>query len=218
MVNMFMGGGDLIDSKKRAIYNGPAGYAAGRYYADLVYKHKVAPRESVSVMYPDIERGFIGGNYAMTGIGSWSYDPFVKALGAEAVGWSRLPIPAGGKDASFSGGWGFMISKATRRPKEAWTFVSHMASREAMLDVAQALTTLPHRKSVMDDPRIRNTYIGAMAAYAREASKFNPKNENNGPLFDGINVALQEILQNKKSPEQALNDAANAYNAKYTKP
>jgi multiple sugar transport system substrate-binding protein len=216
MPNIWMNGGDLIDENKKAIYNSEAGQKAGQYYADLVHKYKVTPKEGVSLMYPDLQRGIIAGNFAMAVMGSWSYkSQYIPALGEENIGWSRMPIPKGGKDASFSGGWGFMISSRTERADEAWKFIEHMASEEAMREVGLLLTYLPHRKSVIDDPEIKDTFIGQMAAYATEASGFNPKNENNGPFFDGMTIAVQEFMQGTKSVKQALDDAVNEYNAKY---
>ena len=215
MPNIWMGGGELINEDKKAVYNSEAGIAAGQYYADLVHKHKVAPQEAVSTMYPDLQRGIIAGTYAMGVLGSWSYQSqFLPALGEENIGWARMPTPEGGKDSSFSGGWGFMISSKTPYAREAWTFISHMGSRDVMLDLGLLLRNLPTRKSIMTDPRIGDTFAGEMGAYASEASGFNPKNEKNGPFFDGMMIALQEIVQGRDVKE-ALDDAADSYNSKY---
>ena len=216
MVHGWMGGGELIDANRKATYATDAFVKAGQYYADLVQKHKVAPKEAIAAMYPDLERGMIGGNYAMSVMGSWSYGrQFLEALGEEKIGWTRIPIPQGGKDASFSGGWGYMISSHTEHPREAWAFIEHMASKEVRMEQALLLKLLPTRKSIIADPRINSTYSGQMAAYASEASGFNPKNDKNGPFFDGMIVAVQEFIQGSKSPKQALDDAVKDYNSKY---
>lgn len=214
MCHTWAGGGELLTENGEAVYDGQAGINAAQFYYDLVNTHEVSPSAVISTDYDASVRALVGGQYAMAVLGSWSWaEDLVGALGEEAIGWTRIPVPEGGEDASFSGGWSWMISQNTQNQDVAWNYLEAINSEEVALALGQ--TDISTWQSVLDNPELDGTFVAEAGQYAAEASHGNPKVVTTEPLFDGIRQAVQEVIQGNASPEEALANAAADYNSEY---
>lgn len=214
MCHTWAGGGDLLAEDGEAIYDGQAGIDAAQFYYDLVHTHQVSPPEVVSTDLDASVRSLVGGQYAMAVLGSWSWEAdLVGALGEENIGWTKIPVPSGGQDASFSGGWSWMISQDSRHQDVAWRYLEAINSPEVALELGKA--NISTWQSVLSDPELEGTFVAEAGQYAAEASHGNPKVVTTQALFDGLREAVQDIVQGNADPEERLKSAAADYNSEY---
>ncbi|MBA2277497.1 MAG: sugar ABC transporter substrate-binding protein [Chloroflexia bacterium] len=214
MCHTWAGGGELLAGDGKAIYDGPAGVAAAQLYQDLVNTLKVSPSQVISTDYDGAVRALVGGQYAMALLGSWSWaEALLGPLGEEKIGWTKVPVPAGGRDASFSGGWSWMISQKSQHQDVAWRYIEAINNEQVALTLGK--TDISCWQSVLNHPEIQGTFVAEAGQYAAAASHGNPKVVTTQALFDGLRQAVQDITQGKAAPEEALRDAAAEYNSEY---
>ncbi len=159
-------------------------------------------------------RALVSGEYAVAVLGSWSWpNDLVGALGEEKIGWTKVPPPEGGQDATFSGGWSWMISSQSEHPQEAWAYLEAINSEEVALALGKV--DIPTRQSTLSHPEVQGLFVAEAGAYASEAAHGNPQVVTTQALFDGIRQALQDVIQGRVSPEEAITKAAADYNAQY---
>jgi len=214
MCHAWAGGGELLTEDGKAIYDGQAGIDAAQFYHDLVNTHQVSPPEVISTDVDAAVRALVGGQYAMAVLGSWSWEAdLVGALGAENIGWTRIPVPEGGEDASFSGGWSWMIAQNSQHQDIAWRYLEAINNPEVALELGKV--NISTWQSVLNDPELEGAFVSEAGQYAAEASHGNPKVITTQALFDGIREAVQEVVQGNAAPEEALTNAAEEYNSEY---
>lgn len=214
MCHTWTGGGELLAEDGKAVYDGPPGIAAAQFYYDLVNTLRVSPPQVISTDYDASVRALVGGQYAMAVLGSWSWETaLLGALGAEKIGWTKLPVPAGGRDASFSGGWSWMISQKSQHQDVAWRYLEAINSEQVALTLGK--TDISCWQSVLNHPEIQGTFVAEAGQYAAAASHGNPKVVTTQALFDGLRQAVQDITQGNAAPEEALANAAAEYNSEY---
>lgn len=214
MCHTWAGGGDLLTEDGKAIYDGPSGIEAAQFYYDLVNTQKVSPSEVISTDYEASVRALVGGQYAMAVLGSWSWpNDLLGALGEESIGWTKIPVPEGGEDASFSGGWSWMIAQDSPHQDLAWRYLEAINDPDVALELGRR--NISTWQSVLSNPDLEGTFVAEAGQYAAEASHGNPKVVTTQALFDGIREAVQEVVQGNAAPEEALTNAAAEYNSEY---
>lgn len=214
LVHAWAGGGDLLDDNGKAIYNGPAGVAAAQFYSDLVNVYRVTPSEALAFDYETTLRSLVGGQCAMAVLGSWSWRIDLSGALGESIGWTRVPPPEGGEQATFSGGWSWMIAKDSKVPDAAWRYIETLNSPET--DAELAKFNIPTRQSVVKDMDASD-FLAQAAVYATEAAHGNPQAVYTQALFDGIRAAVQNVVQGRATAQEALDSAAAEYNRRYAR-
>ena len=185
------GGGTPTDENGNAAFNSQAGINAATFYRDCVTKYKISPPGVIGVKYPDIERGYIEGKYAMAHLGSWSNAPrFLEALGKEKYDFAPIPIPQGGEDATVSGFWSWCIPTRSRYPELAWEFIQIVNSKEVLLKRAEKTNALSTRISLLDEPEYQGGDVERMTRYMVKATHPFPSHPLQSRLTDGIADAL----------------------------
>jgi multiple sugar transport system substrate-binding protein len=217
LTHVWAAGGELLDPDGKAVYDSAAGQSAAKLYADLVAGLKVSPPQVISTDYDASVRALVGGQYAIALLGSWSWPTDLHgALGDEKIGWTKIPPPQqGGREATFGGGWSWMISAKSKTPKEAWDYIAATNNEEVALMLGKQ--NISCRQSVLNNPELKGTFVAEVGQYAAAAARGNPKVVATQALFDGIRQALQDAIQGKAQPDQAIKAAAVAYNDKYYK-
>ena len=216
LTHVWADGGDLVDEEGKAVYDSEAGIRAAQFYYDLVNTYKVTPTNVIANDYDATVRALVSGQCAMAVLGTWSWPVnILGALGEENIGWTKVPPPAGGQDATFGGGWSWMISAQTEHPEEAWAYIEALASEEVALEIAKY--DIPTRESILTNPAIQGTFIAEVGQYAFESAQGNPQVATTQALFDGLRQALQDVIRGREDPETALTEAAQTYNSRYAR-
>ena len=209
----WMLGGEILDEEGLPAFNSEAGIKSLQFFHDLVYKHKVSPKESYSYKWSDVQQGILADKYGMVFLGSWSAPSWNKTPGLEGkFGVIRYPDPQkGAQSISTSGGWPWAILSKDRKIQDAAAkFINSIVSKEAMRERCVKEGGLPTRKSVWEMDEFFKTPI--MQVYKRqiEGAKMKPGDPIYAIVQDEYTLALQEVMANNKSPDQALRDAEKA--------
>ncbi len=151
---------------------------------------------------------FITGQLSMKIDGDWyvgvlkQYGPHVKFKVAAP------PAPEGKKSITWSGGFSLAIPKGSHHLKEAWDFIRYMIRYETQLRYAKAAYRIPalkkaaHDKFFMTDPYYK-VFIKLM-----DVTKFRPVTPVANFYWDQLSKAMEYAILHKKSPKEALDDAA----------
>lgn len=165
-MRVWQNGGEILNANKtKILVDQPAAYNAIQWYFDLYLKHKVSP---VSLMAPDAPGAprFAAGEIAM-----FDGSPGARATLANAgFSWGVAPQPKQKKYASWAGGFGYAITKASKNPAAAWEFIkfaSNESSSELLLK-SGALTGSAQVKAnnspsfLTPPPQNVNTFLGML--------------------------------------------------------
>lgn len=202
MLWMYQNGGRLFDdlsNPTRLILNDPLNVQALQFYADLIHRHRVAPRPGArQTPYPTA--GIEGGKYAM-----W--------MGELGEDWDDLnvgmaPLPRGQAAATFGSVLGFIVSSEAEDPRACWEWISFV-SEHAPPGLVPARRSLAESDDVM-----RSLPSGAVEAARASlphlmALTFNMQGQlgaNWGTAMQAYSTALSQI-QNGEPVQAALDEA-----------
>ncbi|PYI57343.1 ABC transporter substrate-binding protein [Paenibacillus flagellatus] len=135
------GGGVISDDKKKSGYDSPEAIAGLKFWTDLIHVHKVSPTLAQMTDTTPIKL-FESGKVAMLWAGSWNAIEFAKnEFTKDKVDVAALPKQK--QQGVVIHGLANVISAKTKNPKEAWTFVSFLGSKEAAEILAKTGTVIP---------------------------------------------------------------------------
>jgi multiple sugar transport system substrate-binding protein len=102
----------------------------------------------------------------------------------------------------------FFIPTNSSHPEEAFTFMQHLLSEEAMRDFTLALANLPTRTSLLEDPAYAdipgmNYWLDSLKS---DNLVFNPSTSWEEEYRTEIASTTEEVINLRKSPEDALNE------------
>jgi multiple sugar transport system substrate-binding protein len=211
-------GGKAWDENGCATYNNPEGVKVAEFYNDLINKYEIMPTSYPTIDDAALQRAFIAGKYGIILGGTWDYPVLAQGMDPALIGWGRLPIPEGGVDATNAGSWGWGVSPLTEHPAEAADFIISIQNNEYLLEWAENKTAMPVRKSMVEAPLYQDGgFMQDMAEYAICCLvPYYPVEDVGGYAF-GLWEALQSIWSGEKSAQDALDEAAQAYNDLYCK-
>jgi ABC-type glycerol-3-phosphate transport system substrate-binding protein len=204
MAFLWQNGGDAVDMKKLVpTWNSPAGVEALQFQVDLVHKHRVASFDKP-------------GNANAGEVGIWHIPPgnvsqLQKNVGT-AFEWGTAVLPKGKQQATTVGGHSLVVLKTNKYQDQAWRFVHWWTQPAQNGEYLVASTTLPPwhvseqsaawQKWIRDEPRTKP--FVEMLAYGRPSPKLSLWQDVTNLLV----TARDEAGAQKKSPQQALDDAA----------
>ncbi len=205
-------GGEILDEKGNPCFNQGAGLEVLKFMVRTINEGLTNP-SSKEFLEEDVRRVFSQGEAAFAM--NWAYmynlanDPAESMIAGEA----EIAVVPGSKKAvsgSVNGGMGLAIVRGSRNPDLAWEYIQFMAGKEVQIEYSA--NALPIYISAYDDPRV----IGDQPTLA-SVSKKQYKYVVNRPqvtwypqLSQILQVEIQKALIGIKSPEDALNDAADA--------
>jgi ABC-type glycerol-3-phosphate transport system substrate-binding protein len=170
---------------------------------DLVYRHRVASFDKP-------------GNVNSGEVGIWHIPPgnvsqLQKNIGS-AFEWGTAELPKGKQQATTVGGHSLNVLKTNKHHDQAWRFVHWWTQPVQNGEYLVASTTLPPwhaseqsaawTKWLKEEPRFKP--FVAMLAYGRPTPKLSLWQD----VTDLLVTARDEAGSQKKSPQQALDDAA----------
>ncbi len=202
------GGSWLSPDEKQAAFNSEAGVEALTFYVDLVHEHKVAPLKAID--------NIVSGNDFETGkVGHMQLYP-IWVLRAEAMsfGVKTAPMPKHKTSAAPLGMGTMPIFTDSKNKDAAWTYLSWLMKPENAVLWVSGLGNLPARTSIREAPAWKEhaaahpliqSFIDAqpqaqLAYFGKGAQEVSTQ----------VSQAIENAVFQRKSPKQALDDAAKA--------
>jgi multiple sugar transport system substrate-binding protein len=207
--------GDILrpSTKKKGTWdiliNSPDSVKAFKYLRSLI-DHKVAPPNTVELLYPDLVSLFAQGKIAMLTIGPWGIATIRAANPNLKFKIGFHPTPDGSvpklRDCPFAHG----ISKNTKHPKEAYKFLKYLSLKVGTEMCVNGFG--PLSKTATNDPRVANNPYLKVFIEQEKKAYFSPqesllpewlkcKDQAWGPAWESIVIG-------NLSPEAAANQAA----------
>ncbi|HEX2034694.1 MAG TPA: sugar ABC transporter substrate-binding protein [Chloroflexota bacterium] len=227
-------GGEVYDrpfEMTRCLLDQPKSAAGVQWYADLINRHRVAPRpseyEGVNVwemFYKAPAR------FPMVMSGSWR----VPSIAPNAqFAWDVAPLPRGpvGKDLNITWSGGTCINKASKAIEQAWALTVFMwgperEREEVMRTGANLRANLPNYNTTIKDAEVDKALTGLARAgtiplgygkvffHALLSSKQRPvPPARAGDAVRALNAALTEVYEGKRSAAEALQATVPGVNA-----
>ena len=200
-------GGDFFDSDGKAAFNSPEGVEALQFLVDLAGT-EVVPDPNGSAL-EDLQPLFTAGRLAMLIDGNF----FVAQIRDTAPDLDYVIAPVPVNDGADAVTWGvtdtLVISKDA--PADlAKLFIDHIYRTEARtaFDVQEGL--LPVLTSQADDEAFADANSQAWISMLENA-RFDPLHPNYSQMQELLKNELQAAYQGSKTPQQALDDAAAAF-------
>ena len=205
-------GGKFFDENLNPLFNKGGAVKALQWMVDSIYKYKIVDPASIMWTEDNVDAAMQAGDIAYQL--SWGY-PLVRLndpsksqiLGQAKIG--LMPSVDGKHPYTISGPMGFSISKGTRHPEEAWKFIEFMAGPEGSKIASVREGEFTGWKSVINDSEVQAKVPG-LKDMAKQANYIVnrprvPWYHEFSVMFD---VKLHEALTLKKTPQEALNEAA----------
>ena len=212
MIFLYGAGGKLLtDDYSRAAFDTPEGIRALRFYTNLA---KLVSPNAILYGEDDYRNMMAQGKVAMAIGGPWSF-PLIEQVNPDIKGKYSVAIhPYAVKPASVLGGWALVINKNSPRKEEAWELIKFLTSYDTwMYWVEQEGGPMPARKDVCfdspvfkGDPRWQIILETFPHAVARPPVPQWPQ------ISEQIQIMVQNVLLGKKTPEEAVHEAAEKIN------
>jgi len=211
-------GGELFDKDfTKCTMNEPRTVEALQFMQDLIYKYRVAPTPKEETAAAATQQAmFLNGNVGMriapvselaaTRAATFQWDLAVNAMG-----------PAGrGKRVTTGGGQAWLIPSASKNQEEAWAFLKHATTPDAMKEMSG--TWYPPRKSVLQwllaqDPQLppKNRGVGLEG---QETMTYDPIFPAYSDIQTQIIVPeLNALWENQKTAAQVVESLVPKVNA-----
>ncbi len=203
-------GGEMLkeeDGKILPAFNSPEGVAALQFWVDLVKKYQVMPDGLATAGEDDVKGPFMAGQMAMFTSGPWTVASLKEATDIEGK-WSIAPLPEGKEAASVLGGMDLILLQQSEQKEEAARFLNFWMQDEIQLDWAKSLSLLPVKKSLYADPFFQTDPLMQAFAATLEVARSRPTIPQAGEVDDLFGQAIQAALSGAKSPQEALDEAA----------
>jgi len=205
-------GGEPLNSDGKATYDSEEGIKALQFYVDLANKYKVMPRD-VATSMDDLIMGFTSGVYAQIPILTGQIYQIPDEFRENKLGLARLPVPEGGKEVIYTGGWVWAMSPLTENKEEAWEVIKILSGGYSQVQFSVACGQIPISFPAYEDPELPE-YVPFVADYIKDAGVMYPQHERYPELLEGLAEAIQKAIMEIETPEQALKKAAESFNQK----
>ncbi len=198
--------GEMIaDDGEMCVMNDPRNVEALQFCADLVLKHKLAPRPENM----DSWIGFRQGKVGMVIDGVYMVADLQRQNDLE---FGAAPVPKIGPVlAAFACSHNLCLKAGLkgRRLDAAWRFVKFLSDNS--LDWAEA-GQIPVRKSLRDTDRFRAMHTQYAFAKQIPYGKPSPIVSSIFELWSEFDIAIEKAIRGKCSPKEALDSATKNYN------
>ncbi|WP_329428247.1 extracellular solute-binding protein [Streptosporangium sp. NBC_01495] len=216
-------GGDIATQEGgawKAQVASPEATAAFTFYAELLTKHNLSPKGSVTWQGADAAKAFALGQVAMMVGGSWDLKT-ILAQNPEMekqLGTAPLPSGPGGNNDTFAGGSNLAIFKGCENKATAKSFVDFMLETDNLVSVTTKIGLLPATTDALERERTTGSFsTPLLKAYAEQAPHTRSippvatwgKVEGTGAIVN----AMQAIMNGQKTPEAAMQELAGQIDA-----
>jgi multiple sugar transport system substrate-binding protein len=194
-------GGEIFNAKGEPAINSPENVEALETYLSLTGSGIIDTQRK-------LDDDFVGGKIAYLFSGSWLVDRLRKDNPALSFSVITLPSFDGRTPMSFAGGQFLSINEASERKQEAKKLALFLSSPEQALAFCKDLPggSTPADRSVASDPFLQGPVRGVFTKQLTMA-RMTPVHPKWLDIEGVIENEVAQALLNKKTAEQALNDA-----------
>ncbi len=215
-------GVNLIDGEGKAAFNSPEGLEAFRYWVDL-YQQELLPPEVLTQGHRHAIDLYQSGEIALLSTGAESFPVIIKNAPSIAEVSAASPQITGETGKRNVAVMNLVIPKSTKKPKEAIEFAKFVTNTENQLKFAKEASVLPSTIKAVEtyineqenstDKTPLSQAIAVSAKQLKDAQVLVPPQDNINQLQKIIYENLQAAMLEQKTVEQALEDAADAWNS-----
>jgi len=222
MESMVQMGVTLVDDEGRAAFNSPEGRAAFQYWLDL-YRQGLLPPQVLTEGHRQGIELYQSGQTALL----MTSPEFLNTIATNAPTIAAVSAPApqltgetGKKNVAVMN---LLVPRQTQHPDLAVEFALFVTNNENQLAFAKAANVLPSTQAALEDPYFQSVGETATpveraravsAAQMSQAQVLIPPVRDIKQLQRLLYENLQAVLLERKTIDQALNDAATAWNSR----
>lgn len=204
------GGRILNEDHTRATFNSPAGVEALQFMVDLIHTYEVTQPGTTAYEREDLQDMFKGGQLAMMITGPW----FRGMLEEDTpdLEYELAPIPAREEQVTMAVTDNLIMFQSCEDKDAAWRFVEFFYDPDLRLEWAETFGMLPELKEVAESDYITSSEQWSLFMSLLPDGRFVPLHPRWKQISEEIIVGLQEAQLQTKSPQEALDDAAERVN------
>jgi multiple sugar transport system substrate-binding protein len=205
-------GGEILEDGK-AVFNSPEGVEGLEFYKSLIKEYKVTTPGEMTAGEKEKRSNFSAGNTAFMFEGPWGVGIQQKANPDLEFG--VVPLPKGKTHGTIALGTQLSIAAKSKNKDAAWEFLKFLGSAEGQKVWDQATNYFPYNKETMKMDFIQNDKYLKVFADQFETSNvevidnYLPEADNLRKIFTN---EIQAFLEDKKTAQEALDTAADAWN------
>ncbi len=204
------GGRILSDDGTRAIFNSPQGVEALQFVVDLVHKYQVTEPDPTAYNREDLQELFKSGRLAMMITGPWFWGMLEKDV--PDLNYELAPIPAHVEQVTMAVTDNLVMFNTSEHKDAAWRFIEFFYDPKLRLEWAQTFGMLPELKEVAESDYITSSKQWSLFMSLLPTGRFVPLHPRWTTIAEEIKLGIQEALLETKTPQQALDDAAERVN------
>ena len=205
---LFQNGGDVFTPDGQVVVNSPQAVQALEFFSKLFNDDKVASKSAIAA--PTANVGAMAANLVAMEIGNQlTVRDFRDNNPSQAANLVVAnPVSQTQQVTTNWTDW-LAISKQSKNADAAWKFVQFVAAADNLLKYNETMYFIPPRKSLrnsgyMADPQLQQ-FVGIMEQYGRSINTNPAALEVYQTIMQN---AVDDAVYQKKSPQQALDDAA----------
>ena len=210
-------GGSFFDKDGNIAVNSPEAIAATQTMVDLHYKDEIAPESILNAKPDDARTLFQQGRAVFLMVQDFVYGP-LNADDSPVKGkfdFKRNPFFEGHPDghSTAMGGWLLAVNANSEHKEEAMKLVKKFTSAESQLWAALNANRAPARSDVYSAPELAGAEVLTKLGADYDVGVVRPSAETGNKysqVSDTMQIEITNALHRQKSPEQAMNDAAEA--------
>lgn len=215
-------GANLVDAQGKAAFNTPEGKAVFQYWVDL-YKNELLPQEVLTQGHRHGIELYQAGETALVATGG----EFLKAISTNAPAIASVsevaPEITGETGKKNVAVMNLVIPKDTEKPDTALKFALFVTNSENQLAFSKAASVLPSNVKALADGYFKSTPSNASsqdrarivsASQLQQAEVLIPAMQDINLLKRSLYENLQAAMLGEKTVDQAVADAAQAWDAK----
>ncbi|ACB52766.1 probable extracellular solute-binding protein, family 1 [Crocosphaera subtropica ATCC 51142] len=211
----------LFDENGKAAFNSREGLEAFNYWVNL-YQQELLPPEVLTQGHRHAIDLYQSGEIALLSTGAESFPVIIKNAPTIAEVSAASPQITGETGKRNVAVMNLVIPKSTDKPQEAIEFATFVTNTENQLKFAKEANVLPSTIQAIEtyineqenstEATPLSQAIAISAKQLKEAEVLVPPQDNINQLQKIIYENLQAAMLNEKTVEQALQDAAEAWN------
>ncbi len=207
-------GGGMVSDGLQILINNQGAVSALQFLIDLRTKHKIVPDVvDFANDYDNQQTGFKTGKYAMIINGPWSTSDILDGAefkNPDNLGITRIPAGPSGFSSPV-GGHNYVIAANTKHLQETWDLINFLTEPQNQAKFALNNNLLPTRKSTYEIPEVKNNHLISDFKFVLEAASNRPVIPEGGALFVDLKQPYQSALLGEKTPQNALDEIAKAW-------
>jgi len=204
------GGRILSDDGTRATFNSPEGVEALQFCVDLIHKYQVTEPDPTAYDREDLQELFKGGRLAMMITGPWFWGMLEEDV--PDLEYTLAPIPAHKDQVTMAVTDNLVMFESCADKDAAWRFIEFFYDRELRLEWAETFGMLPELKEVAESEYITGSEQWNLLMSLLPTGRFVPLHPRWTTISEEVKVGVQEAQLQTKTPQQALDDAAERVN------